>query len=182
MDLPGSDWGDFSCRRAVDSSSLEWFYLTHLPLDKMAAISQTTFSNAFSWMKLLKFQLKFHWNLFLMLGLHQNATNLEQIYELKILDCLDLWAVVKLLSSDRKLVFTSFSGSNWHTSKQKVYNWPSNKSDLRPHHDRLSSSRPSHTIRKSIGINSGPRTTTMTRPTWYTCKRPATDLWCFATD
>ena len=21
MDLPGSDWGDFSCRRAVDSSS-----------------------------------------------------------------------------------------------------------------------------------------------------------------
>ena len=25
MDLPDSDWGDFSCRRAVDSSSL--FYI-----------------------------------------------------------------------------------------------------------------------------------------------------------
>ena len=24
MDTPGSDWGDFSCRRAVDSSSLLW--------------------------------------------------------------------------------------------------------------------------------------------------------------
>ena len=29
--------------------------LTHLPLDKMAAISQTTFSNAFSWKKMLDF-------------------------------------------------------------------------------------------------------------------------------
>ena len=27
MDLPGSDWGDFSCRRAVDSSSLYKFFL-----------------------------------------------------------------------------------------------------------------------------------------------------------
>ena len=27
MDLPGSDWGDFSCRRAVDSSSLFMFAL-----------------------------------------------------------------------------------------------------------------------------------------------------------
>ena len=25
MDLPDSDWGDFSCRRAVDSSSWWWF-------------------------------------------------------------------------------------------------------------------------------------------------------------
>ena len=39
--------------------------LTHLPLDKMAAISQTTFSNAFSWMKMLEFPFKFHWSLFL---------------------------------------------------------------------------------------------------------------------
>ena len=29
------------------------------------AISQTTLSNAFSWMKIFEFQLKFHWNLFL---------------------------------------------------------------------------------------------------------------------
>ena len=31
----------------------------------MDAISQTTFSNAFSWMKMFEFRLKFHWRLFL---------------------------------------------------------------------------------------------------------------------
>ena len=31
----------------------------------MAAIFQTTFWNAFSWMKMLEFRLKFHWSLFL---------------------------------------------------------------------------------------------------------------------
>ena len=39
--------------------------LTHLPLDKMAAFSQTTFSNAFSWMKSFTFWFEFHWNWFL---------------------------------------------------------------------------------------------------------------------
>ena len=39
--------------------------LTHLPLHKMAKISQTTWSNAFSWMKMFEFQIKFHWNVFL---------------------------------------------------------------------------------------------------------------------
>ena len=34
-------------------------------LNKMAAIQQTTLSNAFSWMKMLEFRLKFHWSLFL---------------------------------------------------------------------------------------------------------------------
>ena len=33
--------------------------LTHLPLDKMAVILQTTFSNAFSWMEMLEFHIKF---------------------------------------------------------------------------------------------------------------------------
>ena len=37
--------------------------------DKMAAISQTTLSNAFSRMKMLEFLLRFHWNLFLMVQL-----------------------------------------------------------------------------------------------------------------
>ena len=32
--------------------------------DKMAAIFQTTFSNAFSWMKMYEFRLRFHWSLF----------------------------------------------------------------------------------------------------------------------
>ena len=39
--------------------------LTHWGRDKMAAISQTTFSNAFSLMKIYGFRLKFHWGLFL---------------------------------------------------------------------------------------------------------------------
>ena len=33
--------------------------------DKTVAIFQTTFSNAFSWMKMYEFQLRFHWSLFL---------------------------------------------------------------------------------------------------------------------
>ena len=39
--------------------------LTHLLLDKMTAISQTIFSDAFLWMKSFVFWLKFHWGLFL---------------------------------------------------------------------------------------------------------------------
>ena len=38
--------------------------LTHWSRDKMAANFQTTFSNAFSWMKMCNFLLRFHWNLF----------------------------------------------------------------------------------------------------------------------
>ena len=39
--------------------------LTHWGRDKMAAISQTTLSNAFSWMKMLEFRKIFHWSLFI---------------------------------------------------------------------------------------------------------------------
>ena len=39
--------------------------LTHRGRDKMDAISQTTFSSTFSWMKTFEFRLKFHWSLFL---------------------------------------------------------------------------------------------------------------------
>ena len=35
------------------------------PLDKMAAISQTIYSDAFPWMKSFQFWLKFHWSLFI---------------------------------------------------------------------------------------------------------------------
>ena len=42
-----------------------YFMLTYFPWDKMAAISQTTISILFSWMKILEFRLKFHWSLFL---------------------------------------------------------------------------------------------------------------------
>ena len=39
--------------------------LTHWGRNKMAAISQTTFSNAFSWMKMYECWLRFQWSLFL---------------------------------------------------------------------------------------------------------------------
>ena len=39
--------------------------LTHWGWDKMAAISQATFSNIFSWMKMFEFPLIFHWSLVL---------------------------------------------------------------------------------------------------------------------
>ena len=39
--------------------------LTHRGRDKMAAISQTTVSNAYPWMKMFEFRLKFHCRLFL---------------------------------------------------------------------------------------------------------------------
>ena len=41
------------------------YLLTHWGRDKMAAVSQTMFSNIFSWMKMYEFRLKFHWSLFL---------------------------------------------------------------------------------------------------------------------
>ena len=39
--------------------------LTHWGRNKINAILQTPFSNAFSWMKMFEFRLKFHWSLFL---------------------------------------------------------------------------------------------------------------------
>ena len=38
--------------------------LTHWGRDEMNNISQTTFSNVFSWMKVFEFRLKYHWSLF----------------------------------------------------------------------------------------------------------------------
>ena len=52
--------------------TLFWDGLTHLSLDKIVAISQMTFSNAFSWIKNFKFWLKFYWNLFLRVHLTIN--------------------------------------------------------------------------------------------------------------
>ena len=44
---------------------MERHSLTHWDWDKMGAISLTTLSNAFSWMKMLELSLKYHWSLFL---------------------------------------------------------------------------------------------------------------------
>ena len=54
-------WIQFS--RNVAVSVPEGF--THLPRDQLDAISQTTFSNAFWWMKENAFRYEFHWSLFL---------------------------------------------------------------------------------------------------------------------
>ena len=43
--------------------SIQWSLLTHWGRGKMAAIFQTTFSNAFSWVKMFEFCLRFHWSL-----------------------------------------------------------------------------------------------------------------------
>ena len=46
----------FSCRMGTLT------LLIHSGRDKMDAVSQTTFSCAFSWMKMYEFRLKFHWS------------------------------------------------------------------------------------------------------------------------
>ena len=48
-----------------DFGIIEWclfFPLTHWGLDKIDAISQTTFSNVLSAMKMFEFWFKFHWS------------------------------------------------------------------------------------------------------------------------
>ena len=76
VDTYNPDYAQTSCISCVEgfvtyyvgSDSIEdcckWPYLTHWSQDKMAAIFQTTSSNAFSWMKMYEFRLKFHWSLF----------------------------------------------------------------------------------------------------------------------
>ena len=62
-----SRWKD--SREEIMSSTWSVFWnrrnLTHGGRDEMDAIWQTTFSSAFSWMKIFEFRLKFHWSLFL---------------------------------------------------------------------------------------------------------------------
>ena len=53
------------CMHSCDKMWLFFLLLTHWGRDKMAAVSQTTLSNAFSWTKMLEFRLRFHWSLFL---------------------------------------------------------------------------------------------------------------------
>ena len=53
-------------------------FLTHWGRDKMAAIIQTTFSSAFSWIKMYEFRLRFHW-IFVPKGSINNIPSLVQI-------------------------------------------------------------------------------------------------------
>ena len=69
--------GIFPHAGKINTNSLlkKWRQLTHWGRDKMAAIFQTTFSNAFSRMKMNKFRLGFHWSLFLGFELISLATS-----------------------------------------------------------------------------------------------------------
>ena len=51
---------------ATYTTSVATIHSTHWGRDQMDDISQTTFSNAFSWMKMSEFRLKFCWSLYLM--------------------------------------------------------------------------------------------------------------------
>ena len=51
-------------REIIPRGGKHFFILTHWGRDKMAAISQTAFSNVFSLMKMYEFRLRFHWSLF----------------------------------------------------------------------------------------------------------------------
>ena len=55
IDFLSQDWNRACC----------WILssLTHWGQDKLVTIFQTTFSNAFSWMKMYKFRLRSHWSL-----------------------------------------------------------------------------------------------------------------------
>ena len=48
--------------------SLHYFFLTHWGRDRTTGISQTIFSNAFSWMSTFNFRKMFLWNVFLAVG------------------------------------------------------------------------------------------------------------------
>ena len=74
VELPWANWHFYTIAsrfNAVHSKTIlrsvqTWlsYNLTHWGRDKMAAIFQTKFSNAYSWIKMLTFLLRFHWSLF----------------------------------------------------------------------------------------------------------------------
>ena len=64
----GRTMGSFTNKHKCKENQLKHHFrnttLNTLRPRQMDAISQTTFSNAFSWMKMFEFRLKFHWSLF----------------------------------------------------------------------------------------------------------------------
>ena len=56
------NYNGLGCVRKGSSPRLRGHLLTHWGRDKMAAIYQTTFSNAFPWMKMYEIWLKVHWS------------------------------------------------------------------------------------------------------------------------
>ena len=64
-----TQWGCWNRARVMGPREGGLESLSYWGRDKMDAISQTPFSNAFSWMKMLEYWLTFHWSLFLRLQL-----------------------------------------------------------------------------------------------------------------
>ena len=62
--LPFVFTGELSVLKQSTAITVSISTLTHWCWDKMVAFFQTTFSNAFSWMKIYKFQLWFHCSVF----------------------------------------------------------------------------------------------------------------------
>ena len=60
-----SEWLRSKKEKFINTAKICGGSLTHWGRDKMATIFQTTFSNAFSSMKMFKFRLRFHWSGFL---------------------------------------------------------------------------------------------------------------------
>ena len=58
-------YGSHTVEWGIGYAQADKVLLTHWGQDKMAAIFQTTFSNAFSSMKMFEFCWRFHWSLFL---------------------------------------------------------------------------------------------------------------------
>ena len=110
------------------ASWLPLCHLTHWGRDKMAAFSQTTLSNAFSWMKMYKFRLRFHWSLLLRvqltifqhwfwywLGANQATTHyLNQLW-------LNYQRIYASLGLNELIKFKGY-GQNWSVHKQKKHN------------------------------------------------------------
>ena len=58
-------WSDVYWRIRYQTISIKFYVeLKHWGRDRMAAIFQTIFSNAFAWMKMYGFRLQFYWTLF----------------------------------------------------------------------------------------------------------------------
>ena len=95
--------------------------LTHWGRDEMNNISQTTFSTAFSWMKMFEFRLKFHWRLFLWVQLtifFGNTSDLmlclckHWVIHVRELGDLSLTSVIKYWT-DWGLVTYAYALVNW---------------------------------------------------------------------
>ena len=103
--------------------------LTYWGWDKMADVFQMTFSNAFSWIKMYEFLLRFHWSLFLRvqltifqhwlrlwLGAEQATShNLNQLWSSLLTHICITWPQVGLeLSSFHNMI--SFQSHGLYTS------------------------------------------------------------------